>query len=136
MNTLEDTLRTALDETGAEITPQSVPPLRLHDGWRRPGRPGIGSRRRWPAWLAPLAAAAAVAVVIATPLAISASFHDRARQPLGAVPCWRRFARPSHSVYSTGSAVPRTTARSFSPHSVGGPSAWAVPPRSATTPRR
>ena len=42
MNTLEDTLRAALDETGAEITPQSVPPLRLHDGWRRPGRTGAG----------------------------------------------------------------------------------------------
>jgi hypothetical protein len=83
MNTLEDTLRAALHETGAEITPQSVPPLRLHDGWRRPGRPGTGSRRRWPAWLAPLAAAAAVAVVIAASLAISASFHDRARQPPG-----------------------------------------------------
>jgi hypothetical protein len=83
MNTLEDTLRAALHETGAEITPQSVPPLRLHDGWRRPGRPGIGSRRRWPAWLAPLAAAAAVAVVIAASLAISATFHDRARQPFG-----------------------------------------------------
>jgi hypothetical protein len=39
MNTLEDTLRAALHETGAEIIPQSVPPLRLHDGWRRPGRP-------------------------------------------------------------------------------------------------
>src|SRR5436190_1223551 len=69
--------------TGAERTPQSVPPLRLHDGWRRPGRPGTGSRRRWPAWLAPLAAAAAVAVVIAASLAISATFHDRARQPPG-----------------------------------------------------
>ena len=84
MNTLEDTLRVALHETGAEITPQSVPPLLLHDGRRRPGRPGAGSRRRWPTWLAPLAAAAAVAVVIAASLAISATFHDRARQPLGA----------------------------------------------------
>ncbi|MGN6173262.1 MAG: hypothetical protein ACTHPS_09955 [Streptosporangiaceae bacterium] len=82
MNTLEDTLRAALHETSAEITPRSVPPLRLHDGWRRPGRPGAGSRR-WSAWLAPLAAAAAVAVVIAASLALSATFHDRARQPQG-----------------------------------------------------
>jgi hypothetical protein len=82
MNTLENTLRAALHETGAEITPHSVPPLRLHDGWRRPGRAGIGSRR-WPTWLAPLAAAAAAAVVIAASLAISATFHDRARQPQG-----------------------------------------------------
>jgi len=48
MNTLEDTLRTALDETGAEITPQSVPPLRLHDGWRRPGRPSPPGSGPWP----------------------------------------------------------------------------------------
>jgi hypothetical protein len=82
MNALENTLRAALHETGAEITPQSVPPLRLHDGRRRPGRAGIGSRR-WPTWLAPLAAAAAVAVVIAASLAISATFPDRARQPQG-----------------------------------------------------
>jgi hypothetical protein len=74
MNTVEDRLRAALRETAGEVTPQSVPPLRLH-GARRRGMAGPAARRRWSAWLAPLAAAASVTAVVAASLAISTAFH-------------------------------------------------------------
>ncbi len=76
MNVLEDKVRTAMRETGDEIAPHSVPPLRLRGAPRRPGLPRIAGRR-WPGWLAPVAAAASVAAVVAASLAISATFHGR-----------------------------------------------------------
>jgi len=76
MNTMEDKVRLALRETGEEISPHSVPPLRLR-GTRRARLPRIPGR--WGTWLTPLAAAAAVAAVVAGSLAISATFHGRAR---------------------------------------------------------
>ena len=85
MNTVEDRLRTALRETAGEVTPRSVPPLRLH-GARRREVAGPAARRRWVAWLAPLAAAASVTAVIAASLAISTAFHGghrAARGPAG-----------------------------------------------------
>ncbi len=85
MNTVEDRLRTALRETAGEVTPQSVPPLRLH-GARRRGVASPAARRRWVAWLAPLAAAASVTAVVAASLAISTAFHGghrAARGPAG-----------------------------------------------------
>lgn len=85
MNTLEDKLRTALRETGAEITPQSVPPLRLN-GTRRLRLVGLAGRHHWAAWLTPLAAAAAVVVVVAASLAISTASngqHPAASRPAG-----------------------------------------------------
>jgi hypothetical protein len=76
MNTVEDRLRAALRETAGEVTPQSVPPLRMHRApGRRRGMAGPAARRRWAAWLAPLAAAASVTAVVAASLAISATFH-------------------------------------------------------------
>lgn len=75
MNVLEDTLRTAMRETGEEVAPHSVPPLRLRGPRRRLGLPRFAARRRWSAWLTPLAAAASVAAVVAASLAISATFH-------------------------------------------------------------
>jgi hypothetical protein len=74
MNTVEDRLRAALRETAGEVTPQSVPPLRLH-GPRRRGVAGPAARRRWAAWLTPLAAAASVTAVVAASLAISTTLH-------------------------------------------------------------
>jgi len=68
MTTLEDRLRVALRETADDITLQSLPPLRLP-----------GGRRRWPAWLTPLAAAASVVAVVAASLAISTAFQGRQR---------------------------------------------------------
>jgi hypothetical protein len=76
MNTMEDKVRMALRETGEEIGPRSVPPLRLR-GTRRARLPRVPGR--WGAWLTPLAAAAAVAAVVATSLAISTTFHGHTR---------------------------------------------------------
>jgi hypothetical protein len=76
MNTIEDKVRMALRETGEEISPHSVPPLRL-GGTRRTRLPRIPGR--WGTWLTPLAAAAAVTAVVAASLAISTTFHGRAR---------------------------------------------------------
>ena len=76
MNTMEDKVRLALRETGEEISPHSVPPLRLR-GTRRTRLPRVPGR--WGTWLTPLAAAAAVAAVVAGSLAISATFHGHAR---------------------------------------------------------
>jgi len=72
MNTMEDKVRMALRDTGEEIGPHTVPPLRL-TGTRRTRMPRIPGR--WGTWLTPLAAAAAVAAVIAASLAISTTFH-------------------------------------------------------------
>jgi hypothetical protein len=87
MNTVEDRLRAALRGTAGEVTPQSVPPLRLHrPPGRRRGVAGPAARRRWAAWLAPLAAAASVTAVVAASLAISTAFHgghQAARGPAG-----------------------------------------------------
>jgi hypothetical protein len=77
MNTVEDKVRMALQETGEQIGPHTVPPLRLggtRRGARLPGIPG-----RWGNWLTPLAAAAAVTAVVAASLAISTTFHGHAR---------------------------------------------------------
>ena len=76
MTTVEDKVRMVLRETGEEIGPHTVPPLRLRRtrrGARLPRIPG-----RWGAWLTPLAAAVAVAAVVAASLAISAMFHGHA----------------------------------------------------------
>jgi hypothetical protein len=84
MNTVEDRLRAALRETAGEVTPQSVPPLRLHrPRGRRQGVAGPAGRHRWAAWLVPLAAAASVIAVVAASLAISATFHGRHRAASG-----------------------------------------------------
>ena len=87
MNTTEDRVRLALRETGDEISPHSVPPLRLRrtrHGARLPHIPG-----RWGTWLTPLAAAAAVAAVVAASLAISTTFHGHARSTgQAAAPRW------------------------------------------------
>lgn len=72
MNTMEDKVRLALRETGEEIGPRTVPPLRLQDT-RLTRQPRVPAR--WRAWLTPLAAAVAVAAVVAASLAISTAFH-------------------------------------------------------------
>jgi hypothetical protein len=85
MNTVEDRLRAALRDTAGEVTPQSVPPLRLH-GARRRGVAGPAARRRWAAWLTPLAAAASVTAVVAASLAIPTALHgghQAASRPAG-----------------------------------------------------
>ncbi len=121
MNTLEDKVRAALRETAGQIAPASVPPLRLHDDRRRPGPPNV-TRRRWPAWLTPLAAAASVAIVIAASLAVSGVLHVRqpgtgaARRqagPFAGVPPYYlvlRGTNPSPTALQPQSAVVKETA--------------------------
>jgi hypothetical protein len=77
MNTVEDKVRMALRQTGEEIAPHTVPPLRLRSTRRGGHRPRIPGR--WGSWLTPLAAAAAVAAVVAASLAISTTFRGHAR---------------------------------------------------------
>jgi hypothetical protein len=77
MNRLEDKVRTALRETGDEIAPHAVPPLRLRGAPRRLRLPQV-TGHRWAAWLAQVAAATSVAAVVAASLAISATFHGHA----------------------------------------------------------
>lgn len=81
MNVLEDKLRTALRETGEEIVPHSVPPLRL-DRARHVRLPRALGSHRWAGWLGPLAAAAAVAAVIIASTAVSGTIGS-GRRPLG-----------------------------------------------------
>jgi hypothetical protein len=76
MNMLEDTLAAALTETAAEIPPDHLPPLRLR---ARPARrPGHLPRppRAW--FVVPAAAAASVAAVFATVVAITPGSHGHA----------------------------------------------------------
>ena len=69
MNTSEDWVRQALQETAEDINPLDVPQLRLTEGDGR-GRLARGWRG-WPPWLTPLAAAAAVAAVLAATLTLT-----------------------------------------------------------------
>jgi hypothetical protein len=81
VNALEDRLRTELRAESQLITGETIPALSLpgQDGQRAADRglraPGLVHRgvapRRWPGWLAPVAAAAAVVGVIIASLAIS-----------------------------------------------------------------
>ena len=74
MNVLEDKLRAALRETGEEIGPYAIPPLRLDQPDGRLKLPGTVGRNRWRGWLTPLAAAAAVAVVVIASVAVGKVF--------------------------------------------------------------
>ena len=89
MNALEERLRTELRAESRLITGETIRALSLpgHDGHRAAGNgrrmPGLVRRaavpRRWPGWLAPLAAAAAVVGVVIASLAISSLILRPAR---------------------------------------------------------
>ena len=89
MNALEDRLRTELRAESRLITGETIPALSLpgHGGHRAAGngRPVRGLVRRagapprWPGWVAPVAAAAAVAGVVIASLAISGLIQRSAR---------------------------------------------------------
>ena len=75
MNAQDEKIRKAILETAAEIPPDHSPPLRLPPRTRRT----LGTLRhrgpqRWPAWVTPLAAAAAVTVAIAGTFALTREF--------------------------------------------------------------
>jgi hypothetical protein len=78
VNALEDRLRTELRAESQLIAPESIPALSLpgHDG-RRAATLRHRGPRRWPAWVAPLAAAAAVIAVIAAAVTVSGAIHGR-----------------------------------------------------------
>jgi hypothetical protein len=67
MNVSPDQIRTATRTAAAVITADKVPPLRLDES---PGSHGLARRTR-PAWVAPLAAAAAVVLVVVGSVAAS-----------------------------------------------------------------
>jgi hypothetical protein len=101
MTTQEEKIRTAIRETAAEIPPDHSPPLRLPLrprrtlGTLRPRRT-LGTLRRrgpqrWPGWVAPLAAAVTVTVVIAGTFALTREFartHVSAHHGTGPVGGW------------------------------------------------
>jgi hypothetical protein len=72
VSALEDRLRTELRAESELIAPESIPALSLpeQDG-RRAATPRRWGLRWWPAWVTPMAAAAAVLAVIIASLAIS-----------------------------------------------------------------
>ncbi len=87
MNPLEERLRTAINETGAEVPPSYSPPLRLPQPARRPfGALLRGDPQRRSAWLAPLATAVAVSAVIVGTLVVSHLVFGAARQPTASLP--------------------------------------------------
>src|SRR5215831_9977774 len=79
MTDLEDRLRQALSTEAERAQPEMLRPLRAPRapaarGWLATrARPG----RRWPGWVAPLAAAAAVIAAVAASAAISSAIHGR-----------------------------------------------------------
>jgi hypothetical protein len=82
VNRLEDRLRRDLRARAEDVTRPSVPPLHL------PGPPGHRSRSRWhrgsasrPAWVTPLAAAAAVTAVIAGTFTAAQAIYPPAPRP-------------------------------------------------------
>jgi hypothetical protein len=92
MSTQDEKIRTAIHETAAQIPPDHSPPLRLplRTG-RTPGTLRRRGPRRWPAWVTPLAAAAAVIVAIAGTFALTrevAGTHVPAHHGTGPVAGW------------------------------------------------
>ena len=68
MNTLEDRIRAAARAAAGTVADGSAPPLSLPKPGRRPGLRGWGGR---PRWMMPLAAAAAVLVVVAASILVA-----------------------------------------------------------------
>lgn len=68
MNTLEDRIRAAAHAAAATVADNSAPPLSLPQRGRRPGPRGWRGR---PPWVVPLAAAAAVLVVVAASVLVA-----------------------------------------------------------------
>jgi len=120
MNQLEEKLAAALRDTGEEISPNSVPPLRLRGAQRRVTLPRLP--RRWMTWLTPLAAAAAVAVVVVASLPISAMFHGHIRS-----------TRPAAAPRWNGSPIgPRSALHEVPPYFVTLPPQELIYARTAT----
>jgi hypothetical protein len=119
MTTIEDRLRAATRAAADTVAPGSAPPLHLPSARRR-RMPGIAGRRRWAAWLVPLAAAASVAAVVAASLAVGGLVHSRQHRaasgpasPFAGVPPYYVVLagrNPSPAVIQLTSAEIRATA--------------------------
>jgi hypothetical protein len=82
VNVLESRIQAELRAESELITPESIKPLRLPGQSHRRGARPRPSPRRWPAWLTPLAAAAAVLAIVAGTLTATRVFSSApARQP-------------------------------------------------------
>jgi hypothetical protein len=88
VNTLEGRLRAELQAESELIGPGGIPPLSLPAGnGRQAARRPARGRRRWPAWLTPLAAAAAVLAVVAGALTVTRmNSSGPAQRPATATP--------------------------------------------------
>lgn len=94
---LEDRLRTALLAESEKITADSIVGLRLPgQPGHSPGGPVRSGRRPWPGWARPLAAAAAVIVVIAGTFVID---HAISSTPPAGAPA-RYSSAPAYYAYS------------------------------------
>jgi hypothetical protein len=78
MNTLEDRVRAAARAAAATVAEGSAPPLRLPQSGRRPGPLGWDGRHPW---IVPLAAAAAVIVLIAASIFAAHAVVPGTRRP-------------------------------------------------------
>ena len=82
MSDLKDELRQLADDAASQARPLAVADVirradrrhwRTITGWRRGSAPAPG--RRWPGWVAPLAAAAAVTAVVAATVIVPSALH-------------------------------------------------------------
>jgi len=149
---LNDELRHLADEAVRQAQPLPVADViqggdRRHrpavTGWarRRARTPGLatGARpgRRWPGWVAPLAAAVAVIAVVAGTAAVSGAIHGR-RAAAGAGPAHRAIAYAVNMgdyPHSPGTVTPIRTATNTAlpPVKTGrGPTAIAITPDGKT----
>jgi hypothetical protein len=143
MNTIEDRLRSAIQETASEVTPGSLPPLELPARARRthptqPGRPGRRSWSRLAGWLAPLAAAAAVLAVLAGSLAVTRGLSHRhpaarpnalSKAPAvdgGAIPRYYVTLQPGPLSEGSTRAVVRATATGAALAAVRPPRSYSI----------
>jgi hypothetical protein len=108
MTALDDKIRMAIHRTAAEVPEDHSPPLVLPLGTRRRfGTLRRGRPERWPAWLTPLAAAAALIAVVAGTFIVTreiAGTHVSAPQGHGPVGGWAGKATggvglPAYYVY-------------------------------------
>jgi hypothetical protein len=121
MTPLQDKLRAALRETAGQIPPEA-PPLRLNPGPQ-------GTRWRWRAWAAPLAAAALVVAAIAAAVTLASGIRPHpapSAAPAGPPPYYVALTtqKPNPDIYELGA-----TAAELRSTTTGAVLAKVTPPR-------
>lgn len=121
MTSIDDRVRALIATAAENVTPGSVPPLRLPQAEAGDRQEVVAGR--WPRWLAPAAAAASIAVIAAAALVISNAVASRPRPVSPAAvsvpPYYIGIAKPGNdaAIYATRSGaviarvVPPGTAR-------------------------